>query len=448
MENSDILIHMGLVALSTGGFYLLFHLLFNKGHHFQFNRILILSSLIFSFIFPFLSFNVHQPFFEAVNQFDIQQVTDLWAVETLKENEITGKLVKTAFSFLAGIFIIYALGVLIFFIRYIVKLSSIIKIIRQNEKIEKDQYTIVKLKEGTPTFSFAHFIFSDQLPGPQNKAIFDHEKCHVIHRHSYDLLLVEFLLVLQWFNPFIYLFKNRLVEIHEFLADENVLKQGHGKVSYLKHLGAAAGIHFPHQFTSSFYSNILKRIQMINRNKSVRIKLWKAVIPFVFAATIVFTYSGFNGQLIVPDNHLLKLQTDQALQVKFHLPLRKDKHFKVTSGFGMRMHPILKEKRMHNGIDYAAKKGVKIFASASGVVRKATYNKNYGNYLIIDHENGFSSLYAQMEAIRVKEGEKVNVDYVIGTVGSSGLSTAPHLHFEIMKDGKHVNPDDYLEPYQ
>ena len=110
----------------------------------------------------------------------------------------------------------------------------------------------------------------------------------------------------------------------------------------------------------------------------------------------------------------------------------------------MRMHPILKEKRMHNGIDFLAKEGTPVMASANGKVRSAEHADSYGNRVIIDHGNGFSTSYSQMQKYIVNPDQSVKKGEVIGYVGSSGLSTAPHLHYEVMKDGKYVDPSDYL----
>lgn len=104
---------------------------------------------------------------------------------------------------------------------------------------------------------------------------------------------------------------------------------------------------------------------------------------------------------------------------------------------------------MHNGVDYVAPKNTEVLAISDGTVRKVKNDfeegKGYGRYIIIDHADGFSSLYAQLNGYKVKEGEKVKKGDVIGLVGSSGISTGPHLHLEIKKDGHYVNPQKFIE---
>jgi murein DD-endopeptidase MepM/ murein hydrolase activator NlpD len=115
-----------------------------------------------------------------------------------------------------------------------------------------------------------------------------------------------------------------------------------------------------------------------------------------------------------------------------------------SSGFGMRRHPVLGSTRMHNGIDIAAPTGTPIRASASGTVVSASSMRGYGNTVIIDHGGGFSTLYGHCSRLFVRAGQRVNQGDRIAAVGSTGLSTGPHLHFEIRINGRPVNPASYL----
>ncbi len=116
----------------------------------------------------------------------------------------------------------------------------------------------------------------------------------------------------------------------------------------------------------------------------------------------------------------------------------------VTSYFGWRIHPILKVRKFHTGIDIAAAYGTNIKASAAGKVIYSGWLGGYGNTVIIDHGGGFSTLYAHASAIIVSEGEEVSQGQVVGRVGSTGYSTGPHLHFEVRVNGEPQNPLNYL----
>jgi murein DD-endopeptidase MepM/ murein hydrolase activator NlpD len=117
---------------------------------------------------------------------------------------------------------------------------------------------------------------------------------------------------------------------------------------------------------------------------------------------------------------------------------------RITSDYGMRLHPIFKRYRKHPGVDFAAKTGTPIYAAADGVIKLARYNGGYGNCVFIDHQYGFETRYGHMQKILVRSGQRVKRGEKIGLVGKSGIATAPHLHFEVHYNGKEVNPRHYF----
>lgn len=116
---------------------------------------------------------------------------------------------------------------------------------------------------------------------------------------------------------------------------------------------------------------------------------------------------------------------------------------RLLSGFGMRIHPIYKVPKMHYGIDFTAPSGTPIQATGAGRVVKAARVSGYGNQVVIDHGYGFKTSYAHMKRIDVKVGDRVERGSKIGLVGSTGASTAPHCHYEVMVNGQKVNPIMY-----
>jgi murein DD-endopeptidase MepM/ murein hydrolase activator NlpD len=113
---------------------------------------------------------------------------------------------------------------------------------------------------------------------------------------------------------------------------------------------------------------------------------------------------------------------------------------RVTSNFGLRMHPLLGFMRMHKGIDIAAPYGAPILAAIDGVVASAGRNAGYGNFVRLTHGGGLSSGYGHMSRIAVRGGQRVRQGQVIGYIGSTGLSTGPHLHWEVWRNGQSINP--------
>lgn len=128
-------------------------------------------------------------------------------------------------------------------------------------------------------------------------------------------------------------------------------------------------------------------------------------------------------------------------------PVQEDKlkrNMRYLSGYGYRIHPVHKVKKFHKGIDFTAPTGTAIQATGNGVVKRVQKkSKGYGTNVVIDHGFGYETLYAHMAKCDVKTGEKVTKGQKIGEVGSTGTSTAPHLHYEVRIDGKPVNPIDY-----
>jgi len=116
----------------------------------------------------------------------------------------------------------------------------------------------------------------------------------------------------------------------------------------------------------------------------------------------------------------------------------------VTSNFGWRIHPILGIERFHSGIDFGADYGTLIYASESGRVIYSDWYGGYGNAVIIDHGNGITTLYAHCSELYVRDGDSVVKGQPIATVGSTGFSTGPHLHFELRANGEPIDPAAYL----
>ncbi len=119
----------------------------------------------------------------------------------------------------------------------------------------------------------------------------------------------------------------------------------------------------------------------------------------------------------------------------------------LSSPFGERWHPTQGIWKMHYGVDLAAYEGKPVFATRSGIVTTATYGWSGGNYVTINHGDGFSSTYLHMTHYIVEKGQYVEQGQVIGFVGSTGDSSGPHLHFGILKNGNYVNPADYVDFY-
>jgi murein DD-endopeptidase MepM/ murein hydrolase activator NlpD len=145
-------------------------------------------------------------------------------------------------------------------------------------------------------------------------------------------------------------------------------------------------------------------------------------------------------QLFIPDAKLDWVTRQEINGDLFRRPIHS--WYYISSRYGYRNSPITGKRSFHGGIDMACAQGTAVYAGMNGVVTTVSYNETYGNYVIITHHSGYKSLYAHLKSVseKTKAGRVVGTESVIGYVGSTGLSTGPHLHFSIYKYGRGVNP--------
>ncbi|MDA2918737.1 M23 family metallopeptidase [Desulfobacterota bacterium AH_259_B03_O07] len=135
---------------------------------------------------------------------------------------------------------------------------------------------------------------------------------------------------------------------------------------------------------------------------------------------------------------------DELFNAMKGFPLGKPIRTHIESGFGYRKDPVHSKPAFHPGIDFDAKYGQTVAATADGIVVKAGSYLSYGRTVIINHQNGYQTLYGHLSKVTVKKGQKVTTGDKIGKAGSTGRSTGTHLHYEIIKGGKKLNPSKFL----
>ena len=126
------------------------------------------------------------------------------------------------------------------------------------------------------------------------------------------------------------------------------------------------------------------------------------------------------------------------------MPVYNENLERIGAGYGMRMHPVLGIRRLHEGLDFYAVTGTSVFATANGFVKSNHFSKTFGKLIILDHGNGLETLYAHLSEFKVKKGDKVRRGDIIGLVGASGLVSGPHLHYEVHLNGQEQDPLKYL----
>ncbi|MGG8496643.1 M23 family metallopeptidase [Tenacibaculum sp. TC6] len=194
------------------------------------------------------------------------------------------------------------------------------------------------------------------------------------------------------------------------IADEQ-RKAGFGGVNRYKHLDGFEN--------SNMIKNVTKQLDVLSKQMVVQSKSLDEIVA------------------------LAKEKEKMLASIPAIQPVKNEDLTRMASGYGMRLHPILKSWRMHNGMDFTAPTGTPIFASGNGKVIKATRSATFGNVVYIEHGYGYKTIYAHMSKIVAKKGQKVNRGDLIGYVGNTGRSAAPHLHYEVHKNDRPVNPIYY-----
>jgi murein DD-endopeptidase MepM/ murein hydrolase activator NlpD len=436
-------------SISVSVFYIFYELFLKRDTWFRFNRYYLLFGIIFSFILPLLDFSASSVLVNSQNQFEFNEYIQISSsINSFKEQTVETN------SYSNYIMLFYLTIGCLFFVRIIYQLIKIFKTINANEIIKYRNKNLVLMNNTGSPFSFYNYIFiSKEDYGPDSyrdgsNELLLHEFTHAKQMHSIDVILLELILVLQWFNPFIYRYRLAFKEVHEYLADRGVLKANKDKIAYQKLILDQIEKSFNVNLASQFnYSLTKNRIKMMTRIKSGKLSKFKIllVLPLIAILLMAFTIDTSKENSIIAKETYLQIQSNSVPSI---FPVKKVEGVKISSVFGMRIHPISKKKMMHSAVDIKAPDGTPVYATADGLVRKVKLNhtegKGYGRYIIIDHENGYSTLYSQLSKYNVKEGNEVKQGDIIGYVGSSGISTGPHLHYEVMKDGENVDPEKYF----
>ena len=192
---------------------------------------------------------------------------------------------------------------------------------------------------------------------------------------------------------------------------EEQRKAGFGGVNRYKHLEGFKN--------SEMIKNVTKEIEILSKQLVVQSKSLDEIVS------------------------LAKEKEKMLASIPAIQPLKRGDLTRVASGYGMRMHPILKIRKLHKGMDFTAAKGTPIYASGNGKVVRADRSATFGKVVYIEHGYGYKTIYAHMSEIGTKKGNIVKRGDIIGYVGNTGRSVSSHLHYEVHKNGQAVNPIYY-----
>lgn len=437
-------------AVIQGIFFLLYLLFKNTGRHAA-NRVFLISSLIFSVIIPVLKIPNYTKV-SIVMEESFHEVSELSL--TYIEPKVTNPEYEAKTEF--HLSLIYWTIVIMLLIKSLTYFGGILFLKKKSEHtlIGNSKVYLTKLKEPFSFFSLVfipyHFINAKTL-----EYILAHEKIHTLKFHSIDRLLMDVMIALFWFNPIIYLIRKKLIETHEFQADESVVNETKESINYQESLLAQL-FGMTHPLVSHFNHSLIKRrIIMLNKNRKQSLLTYFLAVPVTVIVFMAFTPSPnlrLQSSINVFSEPLLSKHTEHTDQDNFTpsiLPLIGLTEVKVTSHFGKRKDPFDGHLKTHTGIDFRAALNTKVVSTADGLVKKVTLSdKGYGNLLVIDHGGKYLTRYGQLSKIMAKDGDKVKQGEVVALSGNSGRSTGPHLHYEVIKVGVgNVDPIEYVKDY-
>jgi len=438
----SILIYLLKSGTVLGLFYCCYILFLKNETYFTANRHFLLCGILASSSIPFISIK-NIVWIEAIST---PLITNT-AIQTTNLLEVKNALpstIETPIDWFALLLFIYITGALFFLTRFMLQLWSVTKIINSKEGRKIDSFSIIETDSNIAPFSFFNTIVytKNMYINEELEVIITHEKAHCNQYHTIDLISSNILIALQWFNPFAWLYQKVMQQNLEFLADAATINQNVSVSNYQNVLLKAITIQVqPNNITNNFYQSLIKKRIIMLHKKTNSKQLWKLLLVLPLITGFIYSCS---TETVVKEKEVLNDPAKNTENTQFITPIKLTDNIKIASEFGMRNHPITKKEKMHNGLDFSAPLGTPIYAASNGVVTYADNEGGYGKLIVIKHANQYETKYGQLHKFNVTVGETVFAGNIIGSVGNTGMSTGPHLHYEILNNGKHIDPKPLL----
>ncbi|WP_291865099.1 peptidoglycan DD-metalloendopeptidase family protein [Maribacter sp.] len=436
---TNLSIYIIQVAVVFSLFFIIYRVALSRLTFHKINRYLLLSLIPTSFLLPIID-GLFPSISHVIIDIPLYESIGFNSVEDFKIQETL--LSSSTINYWSLLPILYWLGAIFSLTKLCL---NIVKLVakKQNATIhQKKGYKLI-ITKNSQIFSFFNWIFVPLKQ--QDNIIIEHEKAHVILKHSIDIMIIEVFVALFWFNPAVYFYRKSLKSIHEFQADNRVLnkqiKTSHYLQVLLQNLDVKKN---PNTIYSYFNYPILKRrIDMITKTKSTQLAKLKYLILLPVCALLLFAFTKPNIKSIPVISEINTFSLSSDLPSLF--PIKNKTKEDITSFFGTkRKHNKSKKAIIHGGIDIKASTGTPVIATASGTISKAALEGDWGNLIVISHSDGYQTWYAHLNGFNIKENQTVKKGDIIGYVGNTGLSTSSHLHYEVKHNEKRVNPLDYI----
>ncbi|MFV0266403.1 MAG: TonB family protein [Draconibacterium sp.] len=299
-------------GISLSMLSLIYILFLRKETFFRLNRMFLLISVAFSVLLPFLHFRVYEAQPIMLAEVTVTPYRNLMEAVTIYGQDLSGSVVKTISSNWLIMFV-YLLGLLFFTLRFALKLNQVFKLIRKNPVQTSGKIKFVLMETEMSPFSFLNYVFVNphRREDKDYKEVLAHEMEHIRQGHTFDVLILEVLTILQWFNPFMWMLKRVIRENHEFLADRAVLNSGVNAARY-KQLLLNQALGLQPEVANHFNSSLIKkRIKMISKIKSSKLANIKYVAGAFSIIVLVTIFACENKETIdmeVPADKSASLQ--------------------------------------------------------------------------------------------------------------------------------------------
>lgn len=302
-------------GISLSLFAFVYYLFLRKETFFNINRWFLLASIGFSSLLPFLHFPFYAPDSILLGEVTVTPYLNLLSTVTIYGNGLTQGAEQLVLTYRL-IAYAYLLGVMFFGGKLLYQIYQINRLIASNRVVPEGKIKLVIMDRELSPFSFLNYIFvSENLQRTYGwEKMLEHEKQHIRQGHTFDVLILEFIAVFQWFNPFYWLFRRALRENHEFLADQAVISQGTAP-SWYKQILINQYVGDQIVLTNNFnYSLVKNRIQMISKIKSGKIAISKVMIGMILAICLFAVFACDQKRLAKSDtNHKYQIQNNEKV---------------------------------------------------------------------------------------------------------------------------------------
>ncbi len=346
----------------------------------------------------------------------------------------------------------YGIVALALLVRYGISIRAILNKSKTSANTTFQGSRVNILEQTVVPHNFLHLIFisrKDYEDSTMRKRLLTHELSHARQLHTIDILLLELLRIIFWFNP-LYIFWSRAMRInHEYLADAAVLNQFKDVNTYKKLLLSFAGHKTPgpRLASPSNYSLTKKRFIMMTKKISKMNSFLRLAIltPLLILTAVAMTLKTSIPE--VPEENIKPPQ--QQVHPAFEgakpsiFPIDEKYNPEFLLHFDATMYRGTDREYNHQGVDYTATLGTAVRATADGTVVTSEKNDKRGNHVVIKHSDEYQTLYASLAELRVEVGQQVKKGMTIGTVGKSIENSNIHLHYEVIKNDKPIDPQEY-----